>query len=309
MARDLTLRTRIYKELAPRMPISKTLVLASALTLTLQFLIFAYLYSSHRVRFFRYLLLAWGLMSLAKLLHAGQILVPDLEILGALINTAFVGATLLVLAGGLAFRFDYQIRRRDLLIGALAALGALGLGDLSDASVAARSLAGFATGGILILAGVQFWPRAAQPRYRGACFLATTLALWGVHRMVSPAFPAEPGTPPHLMMHLGFLLFYFLSTFAIIIMVLDRARSETATLKEFNERLVDGLGEAPARRRRLPDPPRQPWMHASSARWRGAAARSSPPTRCRAPVPSRAPARDRRRGADRGRGSRRPSSR
>ena len=49
------------------MPISKTLVLASALTLTLQFLIFAYLYSSHRVRFFRYLLLAWGLMSLAKL--------------------------------------------------------------------------------------------------------------------------------------------------------------------------------------------------------------------------------------------------
>ena len=116
------------------MPISKTLVLASALTLTLQFLIFAHLYSSHRVRFFRYLLLAWGLMSLAKGLHAGQILVPDLEILGALINTAFVGATLLVLAGGLAFRFDYQIRRRDLVIAGLAALGALSLGDLSDAS-------------------------------------------------------------------------------------------------------------------------------------------------------------------------------
>jgi len=225
------------------MPISKTLVLASALTLTLQFLIFAYLYSSHRVRFFRYLLLAWGLMSLAKLLHAGRILVPDLEILGALINTAFVGATLLVLAGGLAFRFDYRIRRRDLVIGGLAALGALSLGDLSDASVAARSLAGFVTGGILILAGVQFWPRAAQPRYRGACFLATSLALWGVHRIVSPAFPTEPGTAPHLLMHLGFMLFYFLSTFAIIIMVLDRARSETAALKEFNERLVDGLGE------------------------------------------------------------------
>jgi signal transduction histidine kinase len=182
-------------------------------------------------------------MSLAKGLHAGRILVPDLEILGALINTAFVGATLLVLAGGLAFRFDYQIRRRDLVIGGLAALGALSLGDLTDASVAARSLAGFATGGILILAGVQFWPRAAQPRYRGACFLATSLALWGVHRIVSPALPTEPGTAPHLMMHLGFMLFYFLSTFAIIIMVLDRARSETATLKEFNERLVDGLGE------------------------------------------------------------------
>jgi hypothetical protein len=47
------------------MPISKTLVLVSALTLTLQFLIFAYLYSSHRVRFFRYLLLAWGLLTRA----------------------------------------------------------------------------------------------------------------------------------------------------------------------------------------------------------------------------------------------------
>ncbi|MGH7316391.1 MAG: hypothetical protein ACREJS_09045, partial [Candidatus Rokuibacteriota bacterium] len=225
------------------MPISKALVFASALTLTLQFLIFAYLYSSHRVRFFRYLLLAWGLMSLAKVLKVGQILIPDLGILGALINTAFFGATLLVLAGGLAFRFDYRIRPRDLLFGGAAVLAALGLGDLSDASVAARSLAGFATGGVLILAGVQFWPRRAQPRYRGACFLATSLVLWGVHRMVSPSFTAEPGTAGYLVMHLGFVLFYFLSTFAVIIMVLDRARSETAALKDFNERLVDGLGE------------------------------------------------------------------
>ena len=38
-------------------------------------------------------------------------------------------------------------------------------------------------------------------------------------------------------------LFYFLSVLAIIILVLDRARGEVATLKEFNERLVDGLGE------------------------------------------------------------------
>jgi two-component system sensor histidine kinase HydH len=38
-------------------------------------------------------------------------------------------------------------------------------------------------------------------------------------------------------------LFYFLAVLAIIILVLDRARGEVATLKEFNERLVDGLGE------------------------------------------------------------------
>jgi signal transduction histidine kinase len=45
------------------------------------------------------------------------------------------------------------------------------------------------------------------------------------------------------MVHAAFLIFYFLSTFAIIIMVLEQARGETAALKEFNERLVDGLGE------------------------------------------------------------------
>ena len=44
-------------------------------------------------------------------------------------------------------------------------------------------------------------------------------------------------------MHGAFMVFYFLSTFAIIIMVLDRARSEMRSLKELNERLVDGLGE------------------------------------------------------------------
>jgi len=195
------------------------------------------------------------------------------------------------------------------VIGALAALAALGLGDLSDASVAARSLAGFATGGILIVAGVQFWPRAAQPRYRGACFLATSLALWGVHRVVSGAFPAEPGTAPHLMMHLGFMLFYFLSTFAIIIMVLDRARSETATLKEFNERLVDGLGEG----LQLVDGDfrirhANRWMHGLFGPVVGRRCYELPRGR-RDAVPGlspRPPARDRRRGADRGRGIRRP---
>src|SRR6266496_697562 len=122
------------------MPISATLTFASALTLTIQFLIFAYLYSSHRVRFFRYLLMAWGLMSLAA---------------------------------GLVFRLDYRIQRRDLLIGGLGVLIAASLGDLSDASVTARSSAGLATGGALLLASLQFWRRGAQPpRYRGTRFLA-----------------------------------------------------------------------------------------------------------------------------------------
>ena len=234
------------------MPIASALTFASALTLTLQFLIFVYLYSFHRARFFHYLLLAWGLMSLAKVLNLARAFVPDLDVLSALLNATFFVATLLVLAGGLAFRTNYRIRPRDVLIGVLAGLAAAGIGDLSDASVAARSFVGMPvrnvvgviTGGILIVAGLQFWPRRAQTlRYRGPRFLAVALTLWGLHRMLSPLIDGGPGTAPHVMMHAAFMVFYFLCTFAIIIVVLDRARSETSTLKEFNERLVDGLGE------------------------------------------------------------------
>jgi two-component system, NtrC family, sensor histidine kinase HydH len=227
------------------MPTSAALTLASAVTLTMQFLIFAYLYSSHRVRFFQYLLTAWGLMSLAKGLHLARYVVPGTEILAALINAVFFGATLLILAAGLAFRFDYWIQRRDLLIGVLGMLIAATFGDMSDAGATTRSFAGLATGGALILASVQFWPRGGQPpRYRGTRFLAVSLALWGGHRIVCPFFfDLAPGTRGYLTVHLAFMFFYFLSTFAITIMVLDRARSETAALKAFNERLVDGLRE------------------------------------------------------------------
>ena len=207
---------------------SSALTFASVLTLTFQFLIFAYVYSSHRVRFFYYLLLAWGLMSVSKGLHVARTFLPEWDVLSALLNAAFLVATLLVLAGGLALRSDYRISKRALLISGLGALVAAGFGDLSDASVTARSTAGFVTGGILILGGLQFWPRRGQPRYRGTRFLAGALALWGVHRIVSPFFNPAPETGGYLTIHATFMFCYFLATFAIIIMVLDRARSETA---------------------------------------------------------------------------------
>src|SRR5438105_556618 len=222
---------------------SSALTFASVLTLTFQFLIFAYVYSSHRVRFFYYLLLAWGLMSVSKGLHLARTFLPEWDVLSALLNASFLVATLLVLASGLALRSDYRISKRALVISGLGALVAAGFGDLSDASVTARSTAGFVTGGILILGGLQFWPRRGQPRYRGTRFLSGALALWGVHRIVSPFFNPAPETGGYLTIHATFMFCYFLATFAIIIMVLDRARSETAALKEFNERLVDGLGE------------------------------------------------------------------
>src|SRR5262244_132505 len=234
------------------MPMASALACASALTLTLQFAIFVYLYSFHRARFFHYLLLAWGLMSLAKGLYVARIFVPNLEVVTSLINATFFVATLLVLAGGLAFRTDYRIGPRDVVIGVLAALAATGIGDLSDTSVAtvtfiglpARNVVGVITGGILIAAGLQFWPRRMQTLgYRGPRFLAVALTLWGAHRMVAPFIVSGAGTAQHVMMAAAFMVFYFLCTFAIIIVVLNRARSETAALKEFNERLVDGLGE------------------------------------------------------------------
>jgi signal transduction histidine kinase len=61
--------------------------------------------------------------------------------------------------------------------------------------------------------------------------------------MAFPFVEPPPGTDAYLAGHMVFMLFYFLSVFAIIIMVLDRARREMAALVEFNETLVDGLGE------------------------------------------------------------------
>src|SRR5262245_43742438 len=226
------------------MPISAALTFAAALTLTIQFLIFAYLYQSHRVRFFQYLLMAWGLMSLAKGLHLAQYLFPGTEVLGALGSAVFFGATLLILAAGRAFRFDYRIRRRDLLIGALGMLIAATLGATSDAGVTPRSFAGLATGGALCLPGLQAWRRGPEPLpRRGRRLLAVSLALWSMHRIVCTFFGPVPGTSAYLTVRMAFMFFYFLTTFAVTIMVLDRARSETAALKDFNERLVDGLGE------------------------------------------------------------------
>ena len=54
---------------------------------------------------------------------------------------------------------------------------------------------------------------------------------------------APPDSVAFMICSTALTLFYFLSVLAIIILVLDRARGEVASLKEFNERLVDGLGE------------------------------------------------------------------
>src|SRR5258708_16720949 len=128
--------------------VSSALTCASVLTLTFQFLIFAYVYSSHRVRFFYYLLLAWGLMSVSKGLHLARTFLPEWDVLSALLNASFLVATLLVLASGLALRSDYRISKRALVISGLAALVAAGFAALSAASVTPQSTPGLVTAGL-----------------------------------------------------------------------------------------------------------------------------------------------------------------
>ena len=67
-------------------------------------------------------------------------------------------------------------------------------------------------------------------RCRGERLLAAVLALWGLHRIAVQFVPAEPATTTYLAVHTVFVGLYFLATFAVIIMVLDRGRSESERL-------------------------------------------------------------------------------
>jgi signal transduction histidine kinase len=225
------------------MSYSMLLAFVSTLAFAIQFLIFAYLYSSHRVRFFSYFLLAWGFFTVSKGFKvAGTVLPAALEPT-PIVNAATVLAPLCVLAAGLAYRWDYRLRARHAVPGVGLALAVAGLGDLSDGSTGLRMAVGLLLGAIHVAAGLAFWPSTPSVGYRGARFLAVCLAAWGVQRAARPFVTADPGTLADMAAHGLFIIFYFLSTFAVIIMVLERARSETRSLKEFNERLVDGLGE------------------------------------------------------------------
>jgi signal transduction histidine kinase len=213
----------------------------STLAFAIQFLIFVYLYSSHRVRFFSYFLWAWGLFTVSKGLKlAAMPLGLDLT---PLVNGATALGPLGLLAAGLAYRWDFRVRRRDLAVATAIALAVAGLGDLSETSTWPRVAVGIVLGAIHVAAGLAFWPTTPSVGYRGARFLAVCLGAWGIQRACRPFVGTDPGTLPDMAAHGLFIIFYFLSTFAVIIMVLERARSETRSLKEFNERLVDGLGE------------------------------------------------------------------
>jgi signal transduction histidine kinase len=226
------------------MPVSLLLTFISTLAFGIQFLIFVYLYPSHRVRFFNYLVWAWGFFTLSKGTKLFEALLPGTIDLTGTMAADYVLAQFFIGAAALAYRYDYGIGPRYAIAGGLVALGAFWFDDLSQVSPSLGNVVGMLLGGAQAVAACAFWSRsAAGVRYRGARLLAISLWLWAIHRATSQWLHAEPGSTPHFVIHATFVCLYFSATFAIIIMVLDRARSEVRSLKELNERLVDGLGE------------------------------------------------------------------
>jgi signal transduction histidine kinase len=209
------------------MSVSLMLTFVSMVVFAIQLLIFVYLYSSHRVRFFRYLLLAWGAFTLSKGLKLVDVFLLHLQRPSFATDVTTVAAVGFTLAAATAHRWDYRLRGRGLVIGA-AAVVALALASGGDAG---EHSVGLILGMVQMAAGVLFWPaRGRSIGFRGERLLAGLFILWGMHRIGSQFVSMEPGAPSYMLVHAVFITLYFLSTFAVIIMVLERARSESDRL-------------------------------------------------------------------------------
>ena len=175
------------------MSVPLMLTFVSTVVFAIQLLIFAYLYSSHRVRFFQYLLLAWGAYTLSKGLKLVDVLVLNVHHPSFVTDVTTVAAVGFTLAAAFAHRWDYRLRGRDLCgrrrrDGAWPLAGSLGEGDEGQRVV------GLALGVVQMAAGVLFWPaRGRSIRFRGERLLAGLLTLWGVHRIATQFVNMEPG--------------------------------------------------------------------------------------------------------------------
>src|SRR5262249_60803285 len=157
-------------------------------------LLFPYRHSSHLVRFFQYLLFAWGAYTLSKGLKRVAALVFGLDQTSVPAGVATVAAVGFMLAAALAYRWNYRLRGRDLLLGSAVALL---LALANDVSGVDERLIGVGLGAVQMAAGVLFWPsrdRMAGVRVRGERLLAGLLTLWGLNRIASQLVTAPPGT-------------------------------------------------------------------------------------------------------------------
>jgi signal transduction histidine kinase len=206
------------------------LTFVSTVAFAVQLMIFAYLYQSHRVRFFQYLLLAWGAYTLSKGLKLVDVLVLDVDHPSFVTDLATIAAVGLTLAAAFAHRWGYRLHTRDVVIGAAVAIGLTLAGDVGTGEDTQRAV-GIALGAAQVAGGLLFWPTQARVTgFRGERLLAGFLTLWGVHRIATQFVSTVPGSAGYLAVHAVFILLYFLSTFAVIIMVLERARSESERL-------------------------------------------------------------------------------
>src|SRR5882672_5628932 len=216
------------------MPAPLILTFVSTVAFAVQLLIFAYLYQSHRVRFFQYLLLAWGAYTLSKGLKLVDVLVLGVDHPSFVTDLTTVAAVGLTVAAGFAHRWAYRLRARDVLIGTAVAVGLTFAGDM--AADATQRAVGITLGVVQMAAGLLFWPPKARiTGFRGERLLAAFLTLWGIHRIATQFVSIVPGSAGYLAVHAVFILLYFLSTFAVIIMVLERARSEAERLATAGE--------------------------------------------------------------------------
>ena len=208
------------------MQVPQVLTFISMVAFAIQLLIFAYLYRSHRERFFQYLLVAWGAYTLSKGLRLVDVLVLEAAQPSLLTEIATGAAVAFTLAAALAHRWSYRLRARDVLAG-IGVVMLLALAHRAGADDAVGVLLGLAQ----IAAGVLFWPAAGRANgFRGERLLSGLLTLWGVHRVAMQFIAAEPGSTAYLTAHGIFITLYFLATFAVIIMVLERARAESERL-------------------------------------------------------------------------------
>src|SRR5882672_2702165 len=139
------------------MPAPLILTFVSTLAFAIQLLIVAYLYSSHRVRFFQYLLLAWGAYTLSKGLKLVDVFWLDLPHPSFATDVTTVAAVGFTLAAAFAHRWDYRPRGRDLLLGA-GAVTALALVSNVGGGDEGPHIVGLALGVVQMGAGVLFWP-------------------------------------------------------------------------------------------------------------------------------------------------------
>src|SRR5688572_21053919 len=226
------------------MSIVLTLKFITALALYVQLLMLIYLYSSHRERFFRYMVWAWGLFVVSKGASIIQQFFPEATATLPLFNAVGSAGDLFVLAAGLAYRGAYRLRWSHVALGIAYAIVSVVPGTTADLGldmpVARRAVGGCA----FLVAGWAFWPpRATAAAQPGAKLLATALILWGLHRVVRVFVDVAPESSVFVPLHAVNAGFYFLSALAIVWLVLNRARGEVAALEDFNRRLVDGLGE------------------------------------------------------------------